>query len=61
MKVNNIYSERQKLNTIKKAFEQKDWDAFLIVLNDIRERDKDIIDMYRKSHIELLNLKKLKK
>lgn len=49
-------NEKQNLEALKIAFEMNEWDDFLLVLNEIRDRDKEIISMYRKSHIEKLEL-----
>lgn len=51
-------NEEQNLEALKIGFENTEWDDFLLVLNEIRDRDKEIIAMYRKSHIELKELKK---
>jgi hypothetical protein len=51
-------NEKQDLEALKIGFENTEWEDFLLVLNEIRDRDKDIIAMYRKSHIELKELKK---
>lgn len=51
-------NEKQDLEALKIGFENTEWEDFLLVLNEIRNRDKEIIAMYRKSHIELKELKK---
>ena len=51
-------NEKQDLESLKIGFENTEWKDFLLVLNEIRNRDKEIIAMYRKSHIELKDLKK---
>ena len=50
--------EKQNLEALKIGFENTEWKDFLLVLNEIRDRDKETIAMYRKSHIELKELKK---
>ncbi len=51
-------NEKQDLEVLKTSFEMNEWEGFILVLNEIRGRDKEIISMYRKSHIELKEIKK---
>lgn len=51
-------NEKKDLEALKIGFEITEWEDFLLVLNEIRDRDKEVISMYRKSHIELKKLKK---
>ena len=40
-------NEQQNLEALKIGFENTEWKDFLLVLNEIRNRDKEIIAMYR--------------
>lgn len=51
-------NEQKDLEALKIGFEMTEWEDFLLVLNEIRDRDKELIALYRKSHIELKELKK---
>jgi len=41
-------NEKQNLEALKIGFEMYEWEDFILVLDEIRNRDKEIIDMYRK-------------
>jgi hypothetical protein len=56
---------KQEEQDLKLAFELNEWEDFLLVLKEIRARDKEIrardkevITFYRKSHRHLKRLKK---
>ncbi|WP_394749595.1 hypothetical protein [Spongiimicrobium salis] len=49
--------ENEILESLKMSFQLDIWEDFLLVLNEIRGRDKEIISMYRNSHIHLKRLK----
>ena len=51
-------SEEKDLEVLKTSFENNEWEDFLLVLNEIRDKDKALISQYRKSLIELNELKK---
>ena len=40
-------NEEKDLEALKIGFEMTEWEDFLLVLNEIRDRDKEIIKMYR--------------
>lgn len=46
-------AEKQDLEALKIGFEMTEWEDFLLVYNEIKQRDKDIIKLYRKSHIKV--------
>ncbi|RDY57543.1 hypothetical protein [Flagellimonas nanhaiensis] len=50
-------TEQQDLEALKIGFEMNEWEDFLLILNEIRDRDKEIIAIYRKSHKELQSTK----
>lgn len=53
--------EKQDLEALRVGYQNNEWEDFLLCLNEIRQRDKDLINLYRKSHIELMKLKEAKK
>lgn len=50
--------ENKNIEDLKAAFELNEWEDFLLVLNEIRSKDKEIIAKYKKSHKHLKRLKK---
>ena len=46
-------NEKQDLEALKIGFEMNEWEYFLLILNEIKSRDKEIIALYRKSHKKL--------
>lgn len=52
-------NEKKDLEALKIGFKNTEWEDFLLVLNDIRKRDKELIALYRKSFKKLKEVKKL--
>ncbi len=48
-------NEKQDLEALKIGFEMTEWEDFLLVLNEIRDRDKEIISMYRHKVFRMTN------
>lgn len=48
-------NEQKNLEALKIAFEMNEWEDFLLVLNEIRDRDKEIISMYRQRVFRFTN------
>ena len=48
-------NEKQNLEALKIGFENTEWEDFLLVLNEIRQRDKEIVKMYRKKVLKFRN------
>lgn len=48
-------NEEQNLEALKIGFENTEWEDFLLVLNEIRDRDKEIIAMYRQKVFRFRN------
>jgi len=48
-------NEQQDLEALKIGFEMTEWEDFLLVLNEIRDRDKEIIKMYRHKVFRMTN------
>lgn len=40
-------TEEENLMALKVGFEMNEWEDFLLVLNEIRDRDKELIGLYR--------------
>ena len=40
-------AEKEDLEALKIAYQMNEWEDFLLVLNEVRQRDKDLIKMYR--------------
>ena len=48
-------NEEKDLEALKIGFEMTEWEDFLLVLNEIRDRDKEIIKMYRDKFFRFTN------
>ena len=53
-------NEKQDLEALKIGFEMNEWEDFLLILNEIRSRDKEMISLYRKSYKKLIAMKRIK-
>ena len=51
--------EQEDIQALKIAFEMNHWDDFLLVLNQIRSRDKALIRLYRKDRVALNKIKEI--
>ena len=51
--------EQEDIQALKIAFEMNHWDDFLLVLNQIRSRDKALNRLYRKDRVALNKIKEI--
>lgn len=48
-------TEKEEIEVLKTSYQMNKWEDFLLVLNEIRQRDKDIIFMYRNRFMRFKN------